>query len=138
MSDTLTTKQEKFVQEWYATGNKTEAYRRAYNAKNMTSKTINERASRLSTETKISARYAQLMEVSQERSASTVHKLDAMLNEAYQAAREASKPSAMVSACMALMKLHGHDAETRNKLENGTNGPDMAEWLRELALMLPD
>jgi len=138
MPGKLTTKQEKFAQEWFATGNKSEAYRRAYDSENMTAKTISERASRLSSECKIRTRYADLMEECHERTATTVDRLDTMLLDAYQVAKEAATPSAMVSAAMALMKLYGHDAETRHKLNFDNKAESMADVLRELAMRLPD
>lgn len=57
----LTPKQERFVKNVVLEGmNYTEAYKDAYNTKGMTDKTVNERASRLKDEYKISARIAEL------------------------------------------------------------------------------
>lgn len=60
MSNKLTPKQELFCQEFVKTGNASEAYRVSYNASKMTSKTINEKSSRLLKEYKISTRVQEL------------------------------------------------------------------------------
>ena len=56
----LTDKQEKFVQELIKGKSQREAYKAAYNAKSMLDKTIDERASKLFKEYKVSARYEEL------------------------------------------------------------------------------
>jgi len=56
----LTVKQEKFCIEYIKTGNKSEAYRQAYNTENMASDTINRKAFELSENGKIKARIEQL------------------------------------------------------------------------------
>ena len=71
----LTEKQEKFCRELVKTGNKTKAYKAAYDTSNMLDKTINERASRLSKEYKISARLKQMREKIEEKAEITVGKV---------------------------------------------------------------
>lgn len=56
----LTIKQEDFCQAYIRLGDKSAAFREAYNCSNMKSETINERSSRLSKECKISARIEEL------------------------------------------------------------------------------
>ena len=106
----LTPKQEEFAQQWYATGNKTEAYRRAYNCAGMSESTINKRASELSLDGEITGRFAELQKVGQEETKTTVRDLDAMLKDAVELAKSISNPSAIVSAVTALAKLHGLNA----------------------------
>jgi len=91
----LTIKQDSFVQEWVKIGNKSEAYRRAYDTQNMAAKTVTEKASLLSAQDYIRARYTQLTKVGRESTDTTVDCLDAMLKEAYQVARAFARPSAV-------------------------------------------
>lgn len=58
----LTVKEELFAQNYIKTGNASEAYRRSYNAKNMTPKTIIERASVLLKKNNITTRVKELQE----------------------------------------------------------------------------
>tara|TARA_R110002051_G_scaffold318245_1_gene400362 strand:+ start:1805 stop:2326 length:522 start_codon:yes stop_codon:yes gene_type:complete len=78
----LTPKQEKFCQEYVKTGNKSEAYRLSYSTKNMATKTVNENASRISKNSKVSARIEQLQKELAERNKmdidECVQKLSAM------------------------------------------------------------
>ena len=106
----LTTKQEKFAQEWYATGNKTEAYRTAYDAENMSDAVINVKASELSRNGKIAVRYKELSGEGQKRLETTVDTVDAMYKSAWKLAKDNGIPSAMVSAATGLSKLHGLNA----------------------------
>lgn len=57
----LTTKQEIFVQQLVAGQSQRQAYRRAYNAKKMTDKTVDEKASKLFKDGKVRARYRALL-----------------------------------------------------------------------------
>lgn len=56
----LTPKQEKFCQEYIRCGNASEAYRRAYDAKNMKPETINVKAVELLKNGKVSVRLSEL------------------------------------------------------------------------------
>ena len=58
----LTQKQEKYVQGLVAGLSQREAYKRAYNAKNMKDTTIDARASKLLAEYKVNARYRELID----------------------------------------------------------------------------
>lgn len=60
--DKLTFKQEKFCRNIVKGMNKSDAYRDAYDAEDMKDKTINENASRLSKDSKITARIEKLQE----------------------------------------------------------------------------
>ncbi len=60
MSEQWTDKKEKYSQLVVKLGNKSEALRLSYDCSNMTDKTINETASRLSSEIKVSARIDEL------------------------------------------------------------------------------
>ena len=57
---TLTPKQEKFCQKFVECGNQSEAYRRAYNCKNMKAETINTKAYELMRNGEITARVQEL------------------------------------------------------------------------------
>ena len=80
--DKLTLKQEKFVQEYLSNGgNATQAYKVAYDAKNTSSKTINENASRMLANSKIKARLNEYQEKTQETVLYTAEKSFNKLNE---------------------------------------------------------
>ena len=61
---TLTPKQEKFIQECLATGNASEAYRRAYDAEKMSPAVINVKASELLKNGKVAVSLQELREAS--------------------------------------------------------------------------
>ena len=61
MDDKLTPKQEKFIQNILKGMSQREAYKDAYDAKNMSDKTIDETACRLFNDSKINARYQELL-----------------------------------------------------------------------------
>jgi len=68
----LTIKQEAFCQAYILLGDKSAAYRESYSTKNMKAETINERASRLSNEYKISTRIAFLQKEIKEENKATI------------------------------------------------------------------
>jgi len=115
---TLTAKQEKFVQAWHATGNKTEAYRQAYGCEGMTEKSINANAHKVSKNTEVLQRFDELKSASQKRNETTVDTLDLMFKEAWKVARKQENASAMVSAGGALAKLHGLNKPDKQQLEH--------------------
>ena len=118
---TLTTKQEKFAQEWFSTGNKSEAYRRAYNAENMAENVINVKATELSQNGKVAVRYKELVEAAQKRNETTVDVLDKMAKNAWAIAKEDRSPSAMNQSVAVLAKLHGLNQPEKISAEiNGT------------------
>ena len=118
---TLTTKQEKFAQEWFSTGNKSEAYRRAYNTENMAENVINVKATELSQNGKVAVRYKELVEAAQKRNETTVDVLDKMAKNAWAIAKEDRSPSAMNQSVAVLAKLHGLNQPEKISAEiNGT------------------
>ena len=70
-----TVKEEKFTLVWHETGNKSEAYRQAYNAENMADSTINKRASELSKKREVRGRYQELQNEVREQHTVTVNRL---------------------------------------------------------------
>lgn len=82
----LTSKQEKFCIEYVRTGNKSEAYRLAYDAEGMSSETINVKACELYSNGKVSVRVKELEEEIRIKSIYTIEqslKDDAELVDAY-------------------------------------------------------
>lgn len=114
----LTTKQEKFAQHWYLTGNKSEAYRVAYDAENMSESVVNVKASELSKNGKVAVRYKELSGEGQKRLETTVDIVDSMYKSAWKVAKEKDMPSAMVSAAGGLAKLHGLNAPDKQQVEH--------------------
>ena len=133
MSNDITTKQEKFAQLWFSLGNKTEAYRQAYDAENLTDAVINVKAVELSKNGKVSVRYQELMDAARERNETTVDRLDQMAKEAFEIAKEGGQPAAMNQSVTVLAKLHGlnqpekTDNTNTNKLELVEPTDDMTE-----------
>ena len=64
----LTQKQENFILKYFECGNASEAYRHAYSTSKMKDKTINEQASKLLADHKITARLKELREEAQAKS----------------------------------------------------------------------
>lgn len=134
----LTAKQESFAQEWFATGNKSEAYRRAYpSSLKWKENTVNNKASVLSRNDKVLARFEELAKAAQKRNDTTVDLLDKMLKSAFTMAQKELKPSAMVTATMGLSKLHGLDAEARARVAELAGARDLSDTISELAKRLP-
>lgn len=104
----LPVKREAFAMAYVETGNASEAYRRAGYSQNASAKTINEEASRLLANPKVSARVDELKAQHAERHGETVDSIAAMLREDRQFARACETPAAAVSATMGLAKLYGH------------------------------
>ena len=111
----LSAKREKFAQVWFATGNKSEAYRQCYKTEGLSENTLNANASRLSKHDKVLARYKELQKAAQKRNETTVDTLDKMLKEAWVLAKKTDKPAAMVSAVNGLAKLHGIDPQSKKE-----------------------
>lgn len=109
----VTEQQEKFCHVFVETGNASEAYRQAYNAKNMGANTIAARASEMLNKSNITVRLQQLREVHQKRHAITVDTLLEKLNKVYTVALAAETPqsSAAVRAVMGQAKLLGLDKQ---------------------------
>lgn len=110
----LTAKQEAFCLAYLETGNASEAYRKAYNAKNMKPETVNRKAKELLDHGKIAARVEALQNEHRERHKITVDTLLGELEEARRAALGLANPpqtSAAVAATMGKAKLLGLDKQ---------------------------
>lgn len=115
----VTEQQEKFCRVFVETGNASESYRQAYNAKNMGANTIAVKASNLLDKDNITVRLNQLRETHQKRHAITVDTLLAKLDAVYEAAMdvgpgESPRPAqaaAATGAVMAQAKLLGLDKQ---------------------------
>lgn len=77
----LTPKQEKFCQLYIELGNASEAYRQAYNAKNMTTGAINTNAKKLLKDTPIALRIEELQQEHRQRHNLTIDNIIADLQE---------------------------------------------------------
>lgn len=64
---TLTPKKKKFADEFVKCGNQSEAYRRAYNCKNMKPETVTQRASELIKDSDVTARVKELQEKTEKK-----------------------------------------------------------------------
>lgn len=120
----LTLKQERFVMAWHETGNKSEAYRQAYDCESMSEATINNKAYELSLNGDIRARLEALQQEGAERHQVTIAEVTKMHRDAYQVAKEALNPHAMTAAANNLAKLHGLITD-KAKIE--TNLPTLSE-----------
>lgn len=115
----VTEQQEKFCRVFVETGNASESYRQAYNAKNMGANTIAARASEMLNKSNITVRLQQLRETHQKRHAITVDTLLEKLNRVYDVAmdtgsEDAPRPAqaaAATGAVMAQAKLLGLDKQ---------------------------
>lgn len=109
----LTAKQEAFCMFYMETGEKTEAYRRAYNAEKMTSDAIRVKACELAKEEHVAARIDELRGEARERNQITVDSLLAELEVNRQAALKAETPqaAAATAATMGKAKLLGLDKQ---------------------------
>lgn len=72
MADKLTVKQENFCQAYVRLGDKSAAYREAYDTSGMKPETVNENASRLSANSKVAARIANLQDETKKRNDVTI------------------------------------------------------------------
>lgn len=107
----LTPKQEKFCMVYIETGNASEAYRQAYDCKNMTSQSIGRKAKEMLDNGKISAHLEKLREPIKKRHAITVDSLLEELEEARQLAIQTAKAAAMATATMGKARLLGLDKQ---------------------------
>ena len=102
---TLTSKQEKFAQLVASGKNQSDAYRQAYDAENMTDKTIHETACEVAANPKVSARIKKLREPAVRKIELTVEKLLERFNDALELAEETDQPSAMTATLREMGKL---------------------------------
>ena len=124
----LTAKQEKFAQLWFSLSNKSEAYRQAYNAENMSEEAIHVQACEVSKNHKVAVRYSELVDLARKDNQTTVDTLDQMAKKAYEKAEETNTPSAMNQSVTVLAKLHGlNQPEKQDINHNGL--PDVNIYL---------
>jgi phage terminase small subunit len=99
---------ERFVQEYHATGNASEALRRAkpYAAK-WKAETVHKRASEMLLTGEVQGRLEQLQAAAAERHGTTIDSLTAELEKARETAMDTGQVSAAVSAIMGKARLHG-------------------------------
>ena len=114
----MTPKQEKFCQVYVETGNASEAYRQAYDAENMKSQTINQRAHDLMTNGKIKVRIETLMSDARERHDITMDSITGQLMQDRGYAIQFGQAGAAVSASVAMAKLHGLIVDKREDVTN--------------------
>lgn len=109
----LTPKQEKFCIEYVKTGNKSEAYRLAYNAENMSKEVIHKEASLLSDNRNVSVRIEELRNKALKRNELSIDDIVIRLKEiAFE------NESDRVSAADKLMKhLGGYEKDNNQKVE---------------------
>ncbi len=108
----LTPKQQKFAREYFRTGNASEAYRLAYDAKNMKPETVNRNAVELTQNSMIAARIDELR-VQAELIA--IRDKNYAVNKLWQWAEESEKDRAQVMKLIA--KIMGWEAPTRQQIE---------------------
>jgi phage terminase small subunit len=121
----MTPKQEAFCLAYVETGNASEAYRRAYDAENMSAEAVAVEASKLLKRPNVALRVAELQAAHVERHKFTVDDMIAQLDEDRKFARELETPAAAITASMGKAKLLGF---LTDKVEH-TVGKDLAEWL---------
>ncbi len=104
----LTEKQEAAAQAYIECGgNKSEAYRKAYNAEKMKPETVWSRACELFKNGKVAARVLELQEKHAERHNITVDSITNELDENRKLAKELQNPAAMNTSTMGKAKIHG-------------------------------
>ena len=120
----LTPKQEAFALAYVETGNASEAYRRAYNAGNMKTEVIANKASALLKKGDVRVRIDALQAKAVERHETTVDDILRELEEARALAAGGDKPqpAAMVAASMGKAKLLGMLTD-KTELTGQNGGP---------------
>jgi phage terminase small subunit len=122
LASKLEPSREKFAQEYHATGNASEALRRAYpNARKWKEGSVNVRASRLLADAKVLLRLEELQEQAAKRHGTTIDSLTEELEKARETAMDTGQVSAAVSAIMGKAKLHGL---VKDKVANEFAGAD--------------
>ncbi len=115
----LTDKQEQACQSYIElNGNRKEAYKTAYNAKNMSDETIYVEACRLFKNPKIALRIIELQAHHRMRHDVTIDSITTELNQAKDLAQEEKQPAAMTAAIMAKAKIHGLITDKKQYSEN--------------------
>jgi len=103
----LTPKQEKAATKYVECGDKSKAYRFAYNTENMKPESVWRKAVELFENVKVTARVKELQSEHRERHDITVDGLTGKYIDVYNMAVELNIPGAAVSALNSLAKLHG-------------------------------
>jgi len=99
---------EKFAQAFHATGNASEAFRRANpRSKKWKPEALHPKASNMLAEDKVQARLSELQAASAERHMITIETLTEMLKDDRMLARENAQSSAAVRAVEVMARLHG-------------------------------
>lgn len=106
-AEIITQKQRVFCEQYIETGNASEAYRRAYDAENMSAESIKVEASRLLDNPNVALTVQTLQAIHAERHAVTVDSITKELDEARLLALIEKQTSSAVSASMGKAKLHG-------------------------------
>lgn len=104
----LTAKQEKFARVWFETGNKSEAYRQAYDCSGMSDETINNEASKLSKNHEVTTRFEEFQDRASKASDIT-H--DRITRELVRIAF--FDPVSLVNEIGVIRSLHEMDIDTR-------------------------
>jgi len=113
---------ERFVQEYHATGNASEAYRRAKpHAAKWKDETLHPKACRMLKEGKVQARLEQLQAEAAKRHGTTIDSLTTELEAARETAMNTGQISAAISAIGLKAKLHGL---VKDKVANEFTGAD--------------
>lgn len=120
----LTPKQEKFCQKYIETGNASEAYRLAYNAKKMKLDVIHVKACELLKSGNVAVRVASLRAIHAKRHEVTIDSITLELEEARILAKDEKQAAPMVSASLGKAKLHGLVVEKNE--HSGPNGGPIA------------
>lgn len=107
MTQELTPKQERFAQKYIELGNAAEAYRVAYDAKNMKPVTIRRKAAELLDNGKVAACVRALREALQARHMVTLDSITEELEASRKLATADRQHSAAITASLGKAKLHG-------------------------------
>jgi len=108
MSKVPTSKQESAAQRYVENGgNRSEAYRHAYDAENMSEKAMFVEASRLFQNPVVALKVLELQAEHRERHKVTVDTITTELDEAKKLAKDEKQPAAMTGAIMGKAKIHG-------------------------------
>lgn len=131
----LTPKQENFCLAYLETGNASEAYRRAYDAENMSPATINVKACELLANDKIAVRLEELRRPIIAKAQLTVEDLLRELEEARKLAIDTESPAPAVSATMGKAKLLGLDKQI---IDHTSSDGSMTPMPTTIVLAAPD
>jgi phage terminase small subunit len=121
---------EAFAKAYITTHNWTEAYRRAYNAKNMNAHTIKVAVDKLKGDAFVVKRVSELQKELAERTMMTLERLTNMLLEDRQLAHQEGQAAAAVQATAHIAKMHGIYVDTRVNIHRDEFDSMSAEELR--------